>query len=138
MITRTHTPTTGQIQGEQTRWLDRAVGSRVDRPVEAAAPYDELHVALSDLYSHQTRWLFSSPLDRIELVEQCIATVAESARTWVDVACEIKHIPTNSQCRAEEIVAGPVVAMRYLRLMLRNLKALDKCIPTPLPGRVVQ
>lgn len=105
---------------------------------EAAAPHDELHVALSDLYSNQSRWLFASPLARIELVERCIATVAESAHNWVDVACEIKHIPTNSQCRAEEIVAGPVVAMRYLRLMLRNLKALDKCIPTPLPGRIVQ
>ena len=139
MITRTHTPTTGQTQGEKTRWLDRAVGSRVGRSADkAAAPHDELHVALSDLYSSQTRWLFSSPLDRIELVERCIATVAESARNWVDVACEIKHIPTNSQCRAEEIVAGPVVAMRYLRLMLRNLKALDKCVPPPLPGRLVQ
>ena len=138
MITRTHNPTTSQTQGEQTRWLDRTVGSQVDRPVEAAAPHDELHVALSDLYSNQSRWLFASPLDRIELVERCIATVAESARNWVDVACEIKHIPTNSQCRAEEIVAGPVVAMRYLRLMLRNLKALDKCIPTPLPGRIAQ
>lgn len=135
MITRTHIPTTGQTQGEKTRWLDRAVGSQVDRSAdETAAPHDELHVALSDLYSNQTRWLFSSPLDRIELVERCIATVAESARNWVDVACEIKHIPTNSQCRAEEIVAGPVVAMRYLRLMLRNLKALDKSVPIPLPG----
>ncbi len=139
MITRTHTQAAGQIQGEQTRWLDRAVGSRVDRSAEKAAmPHDELHVALSDLYSNQSRWLFESPLDRIELVERCIATVAESARNWVDVACEIKHIPTNSQCRAEEIVAGPVVAMRYLRLMLRNLKALDKCVPPPLPGRLVQ
>lgn len=139
MITRTHTPTTGRTQGEQTRWLARAVGSRVDRFADkAAAPHDELHVALSDLYSHQSRWLFASPLDRIELVERCIATVAESARNWVDVACEIKHIPTNSQCRAEETVAGPVVAMRYLRLMLRNLKALDSSTPTPLPGRLVQ
>lgn len=138
MITRTHTPTTGQAQGEQTRWLDRAVGSQVDRPVDTAAPHDELHAALSDLYSNQTRWLFASPQDRIELVERCIATVAESADNWVDVACEIKHIPANSQCRAEEIVAGPVVAMRYLRLMLRNLKALGKCGPSPLPGRLVQ
>ena len=139
MITRTHTPYPGQTQGEPTRWLDRPVGSRVDRCADqATAANDELHVALSGLFSQQTRWLFAAPQDRIELVERCISSVAQSAQNWVDVACEIKHIPTDSQCRAEEIVAGPVVAMRYLRLMLRNLKALDKCLPTPLPGRLVQ
>lgn len=136
MITRSHIPTIGRSHGEQTRWLDRPVGSRVDS--SATAPHDELHVALSDLYANQTRWLFQSPRDRIDLVERCIETVAESASNWVDVACEIKHIPADSQCRAEEILAGPVVAMRYLRLMLRNLKALDNGTPSPLPGRLTQ
>lgn len=135
MITRSQPPTFGRTHSEQTRWLARAVGSRAN---ERVAPRDELHLALSDLYAHQTRWLFGSPRHRIELAERCIETVAESARNWVDVACEIKHIPANSPCRAEEITSGPVVAMRYLRLMLRNLKALDQGIPTPLPGRLTQ
>lgn len=138
MITRSQHPTFGRTHGEQNRWRDRAVGSRADEFTAPATAHDELHVALSDLYAHQTRWLFASPRDRIELAERCIATVAESARNWVDVACEIKHIPTNSPCRAEEVVSGPVVAMRYLRLMLRNLKALDNGIPTPLPGRLIR
>ncbi|TXT23626.1 MAG: aldehyde dehydrogenase [Planctomycetota bacterium] len=137
MITRSHNPTIGRNHGEQTRWLDRSVGSRADQSI-VAPPHDELHVALSDLYAHQTRWLFESPRDRIDLVERCIETVAESARNWVDVACEIKHIPADSQCRAEEVLSGPVVAMRYLRLMLRNLKALDNGTPSPLPGRLTQ
>ena len=136
MITRSHIPSVGRTHSEQTRWLDRSVGSRADQV--AAAPRDELEVALSDLYAHQTRWLFASPRDRIELVERCIKSVAESARAWVDVACEIKHIPADSQCRAEEVLTGPVLTMRYLRLMLRNLNALDRSQPNPLPGRLAR
>lgn len=136
MITRSKTVTSGQHSSETTHWLDRTVSSRSGR--SAAEPPDELHTALSDLYAQQTRWLFVSPRDRIELVERCLATVAESAHNWVDVASEIKHIPSDSPCRAEEITAGPVVAMRYLRLMLRNLKALDNAELSPLPGRLSQ
>lgn len=105
---------------------------------EPATARDELHSSLSELYAHQTRWVFASPRNRIELIERCVDSVAAAARTWVDVACEIKHIPSDSPCRAEEVLSGPVIAMRYLRLILRNLKAADSGAAHPLPGRLTQ
>ena len=139
MRTRFQSPPFEPNTGELIRRQDRSVGTRDDVPsCDPGTRSDELHVSLSDLYAHRARWLFASPRDRIELLERCITTVAESARNWVDVACEIKHIPTDSPCRSEEILAGPLIALRYLRLLLRNLKALDKGSPNPLPGRLVQ
>ena len=139
MRTRFQSPPFEPNTGELIRRQDRSVGTRDDVPSCDPGPWsDDLHVSLSDLYAHRASWLFASPRDRIELLERCITTVAESARNWVDVACEIKHIPTDSPCRSEEILAGPVIALRYLRLLLRNLKALDKGSPNPLPGRLVQ
>ncbi len=131
--------TVGRSHGEFTRWRDRTAESRHDLPShERNSPSDELPLALSDLYANQTRWLFASVRNRIELLERCITSVASAARNWVDVAAEIKHIPIDNPCRAEEVLAGPVVAMRYLRLLLRNLRATDSGQLNPLPGRPAQ
>ena len=139
MLTRSQPPAFGRNSGELTRRWDRSAVSRDGLPSrDLATRPDELHVSLSDLYAHQAQWLFASPRKRIELLERCITTVAESARNWVDVACEIKHIPTDSPCRAEEVLAGPVIALRYLRLLLRNMNALENGRSNPLPGRLTQ
>ncbi len=98
----------------------------------------ELHLSLSELYANQTRWLFTSARDKISLLERCIESVAGSARDWVNTACEIKHIPSDSPCRSEEILAGPVVAMRYLRLMLRNLRSMERSGAMSFPGRLTR
>jgi acyl-CoA reductase-like NAD-dependent aldehyde dehydrogenase len=97
---------------------------------------DELHQALSELYARRARWLFLSPRQRIELLERCVQSVAAAARDWVDVACDIKLIDANDPSRAEEVLSGPVIALRYLRLMLRNQHASEQEQPNPLPGRI--
>lgn len=124
----------GRDQGEPTRWRDDSVEARVDRGASGHAT-EELDRTLGELSANRNRWRIASPRDRMELLERCVTTVAEASRDWVDVACDIKHIPRDSQCRAEEILTGPVIAMRYLRLMLRNLRAVESGRPHSLPGR---
>ena len=133
--------------GESARWWDRDAsgnghknGSRstADDVSELLNVPDELHVSLSELYANQTRWLFASVRDRLELLDRCVESVAAAARNWVDVACEIKQIPTDSPCRAEEILSGPVIALRYLRLMQRNLRAIETGADNSLPGRLTR
>ena len=142
MFARSHQSVLRRGDSEFVRWQDRTADGSGLRPEgdigELLTPPDELHVSLSDLYANQTRWMFASVRDRIELIDRCIKSVASVAHNWVDVACEIKQIPTNSPCRAEEVLSGPVIAMRYLRLMLRNLKALDTEAGNPLPGRLTR
>lgn len=139
MFTKHQTSLTSQSRGVPIGWRDRSEHSPHARlaPPQSAR-LDELHLAASDLYANQTRWLFASSRERIELLERCIESVGETAQSWVNVACEIKQIPANDSCRSEEVLAGPVVAMRYLRLLLRNLRAFDHEHPNPLPGRPTQ
>lgn len=139
MLVRSQPLAFGDNTGEFARQRDRYVGTPDPSPsLDLDSQSDGLHESLSDLYAHQARWLFASPRKRIELLERCITMVAQSAREWVDVACEIKQIPAGNPCRAEELLAGPVITLRYLRLLLRNLKALDNGQPNPLPGRLFQ
>lgn len=74
--------------------------------------------------------------DRIELIKACIPRVAEGANDWVEAACTAKRIPAGSKARAEEILAGPMTTLRYLRLMEHSLNSIEKFHHPSLPGRV--
>jgi hypothetical protein len=142
MMTRFSRTDVVKGHGELTQWCDRVLkGSEseaVDRNTELFSVPDELHLSLSELFANQTRWLFTSVRDRMQLLDRCVESVAASARTWVEVACEIKQIPADSPCRAEEILSGPVIAFRYLRLLQRNLRAIETGNENPLPGRLTR
>lgn len=142
MMTRFSRTDVVKGHGELTKWCDRVLkgneSEAVDRNTELFSVPDELHLSLSELFANQTRWLFTSVRDRMQLLDRCVESVAASARTWVDVACEIKQIPADSPCRAEEILSGPVIALRYLRLLQRNLKAIETGNENPLPGRLTR
>ncbi len=139
MLTRSHQSVVRPDNRDLARWRDRDATGRGSRSgALTSKPTDELHLRLSELYANQTRWLFASVRDRIELLDRCVDSLAAAAGNWVDVACEIKHIPSDSPCRAEEVLAGPVIAMRYLRLLLRNLRSLENGATSSLPGRLTR
>jgi acyl-CoA reductase-like NAD-dependent aldehyde dehydrogenase len=137
MIARRSTSLLGPRRGELPRRRENTVRpsfQHFHRVNSLSA--DELHQTLSELYARRACWLFLSPRQRIELLERCVESVAAVARDWVDIACEIKRIDANDPSRAEEVLSGPVIALRYLRLMLRNQHACELGQPNPLPGRV--
>ncbi len=142
MIARTSPSTVNRTSAEASRWRDRGTGGPDSWSGYSKSSDEdtsgELHRSLSELYAGQTRWLFTTARDKISLLERCFESVAGAARDWVNTACEIKHIPSDSACRSEEILAGPVVAMRYLRLMLRNLRSIERSGAMSLPGRLTR
>lgn len=89
--------------------------------------------------SHAASELTRCPLStRVNLAEQCIQGVSEVARAWVEAACEAKQIPADSPARAEEITAGPVSVVRYLRLLITTLRDIQNHGHPKLPGRIRQ
>ena len=74
--------------------------------------------------------------ERIGLVEACIPRVEDSADEWVEAACSAKQIPAGDKARAEEILAGPMTTLRYLRLMENSLGSIEKFQHPTVPGRV--
>lgn len=93
--------------------------------------------ALADLASGKRRFAATSAAARAELAARCLAGVVQAAPEWVDAACRAKRIPANSPLRAEEIAAGPLAVIRYLRLIVRTLTEIGGQGRPSLPGRVV-
>ena len=63
--------------------------------------------------------------ERQQMAVECIDRVASVARDWVDTACRAKGIPADSYARAEEVLAGPVGLIRYLRLISQTLEEIE-------------
>ena len=75
---------------------------------------------------------------RISLAERCAEGVVKVAQEWVEVACRAKAIPPDSPHRAEEVFAGPVATLRYLRLLIHSLREIETTGMPRLPGKAYQ
>jgi hypothetical protein len=82
------------------------------------------------------RYAQTSARERISLAEACAEGVVRIAHQWVDAACRAKAIPENSPHRGEEVFAGPVAALRDLRLIVDSLRGIETTGTPQLPGRV--
>ena len=61
---------------------------------------------------------------RVQLIDRCADGIGAVAHQWVEAACRAKQIPCDSPARAEEITAGPIATLRFLRLLARSLRDL--------------
>jgi len=91
--------------------------------------------AIHELAENRERLRRTSVGERIALAEACAEGVWTAARQWVEAACEAKGIAPDSPCRAEEILSGPVPTLRYLRLVIRSLRDIQRQGRPGLPGR---
>ncbi len=99
---------------------------------------EEVGRFLAELDESKRRYADTSVRQRIELAESCAEGVARVAPEWVDSACRAKSIPRDSPHRAEEVFAGPVATLRYLRLLVHSLHGIETTGMPRLPGRAFQ
>ena len=90
---------------------------------------------LEELEESKRRYAKTSLGERILLAEACAEGVAGIAREWVEAACGAKAIPPGSPARAEEVFAGPVAALRHLRLLVHTLRGIETTGTPQLPGK---
>jgi acyl-CoA reductase-like NAD-dependent aldehyde dehydrogenase len=90
--------------------------------------------AASDLSAARSRLGQLSLAARIELLEDCLARVAQLAPEWVDKACEAKGLASDSPMRGEEVAAGPVSTARHLRLLIQNYRSVQSRGKIELPA----
>lgn len=81
--------------------------------------------AMIELQDGARRLAAASLEERIHWAVACIDATARVAREWVEAACAAKHLPPSSPARAEEVLAGPVAVVRYLRLIIATFRALQ-------------
>ncbi len=97
---------------------------------------DQLDVSLNELRRGCERYAKTSLQERIRLAESCIDGIVRTAHEWVDAACQAKGISHGSPVRAEEVVAGPILTTRFLRLLIQSLQDIDRNGVPQLPGKV--
>lgn len=98
-------------------------------------PRAVLDAPLQALTSGAQRLPKLSLRERRELLDRCAEGVLRGAREWVAVTCRAKRIDADAPIAAEEILAGPVCVLRYLRLLARVLMEVERNGVPTLPGR---
>ncbi len=93
---------------------------------------------LEELDKSKRRYAATSVQKRISLAERCAEGVVKVAQEWVEAACRAKAIPPDSPHRAEEVFAGPVATLRYLRLLVHSLREIQTRGMPRLPGKAYQ
>jgi len=97
---------------------------------------DLLDRQLEHLATGSERLAMAPISERIRLLEAIRQNVMRVSREWVDCSSRIKqHEPTH-HLRSEEILSGPVVTSRYLRLLKRTLEEIGLWGRPRLAGRL--
>lgn len=102
--------------------------------VESTTP-DELESILARLDRRKDVWVGVSIERRIAYLRNALTGLLEVAPAWVDRACSSKGVSRDSTWAGEEWISGPMVTIRYLRLLIAALEAGGRPEPPAIgPG----
>ncbi|HWB11795.1 MAG TPA: hypothetical protein VG826_21370 [Pirellulales bacterium] len=91
-----------------------------------ASPTVEIDRLLTGLSHARRRWRDTPLAERIRLAEQCARGVFAAADEWAAAGCQAKGIPADGPPAAEEIAAGPMAVLRYLKLLIAVLGQIER------------
>lgn len=74
---------------------------------------------------------------RVELCERSVDAVCRVAERWAMLGAEAKGCGDRLEIVAEELLAGPVVVVRFLRLAKATLEQIERYGKPVLPGRPI-
>lgn len=95
----------------------------------------EVDRAVVDLVAAREHFSRLTVGERRQLVIECIKAVVAAADDWIAVGCRAKGHCDSPTVRAEEILNGPAVTLRYLQLTRASLADLERAQRPRLPGR---
>ena len=108
-----------------------------ETPVAARTVGSELLDAhLEHLAAGSERLAMAPVSERIRLVEAVRKNVMRVSRDWVECSAGVKQAEPTDHVRSEEILSGPVVTSRYLRLLRRTLEEISRTGRPRLSGRL--
>lgn len=112
-------------------------GSDVERPASVSIPATSVGAAdalLATLADRKERWVRVPLEERVGILRACIPGVLDIAEEWVRSANAAKGIEAGSVWAGEEWISGPMVTVRYVRLLAEALEAEGH--PRPVALRV--
>jgi acyl-CoA reductase-like NAD-dependent aldehyde dehydrogenase len=89
---------------------------------------------VAELGTRKAAWLATSPADRLALVNELRADIARVAPEWSAVVARMEGLRGAEV--SEEVLAGPYVTLRQLRLLGRSLRDIHRGGVPRIPGGV--
>ncbi|MEY4722805.1 MAG: hypothetical protein RLZZ324_318 [Candidatus Parcubacteria bacterium] len=83
-----------------------------------------LCAAIEDIHEGGSRFQQTPYAERAMLLRQIMPRIEHAAEEWVRLSCLAKGIDPKSDVAAEELLAGPVAVMRYVRLLAESMDVL--------------
>lgn len=81
--------------------------------------------------------LATSTLDeRLSIAQACAEGVVRISKAWQQAGCDAKRTQDSAAGRAEELLAGPISSLRYLRLIIKTMQDLRAFGKPQIPGKV--
>jgi acyl-CoA reductase-like NAD-dependent aldehyde dehydrogenase len=87
---------------------------------------------LARLVERQVAWRALAPRDRAVVLRRCADAIVSLAPDWARAGCAAKGIDSGSVLAGEEWFAGPMTAVRGIRLMAETLERLPDHVPVPI------
>ncbi|WP_010587928.1 aldehyde dehydrogenase family protein [Schlesneria paludicola] len=97
---------------------------------------DSVAAAVSELQSRSRSIQRVSIDDRVRLCRESLSGMVDIVDEWIQTGARLKQCPGDTSVLAEELLSGPAVIARQLRLTMQTLEAI-KSAPAPrLPGSI--
>lgn len=104
----------------------------------ASTPQKDLDEALAVLTDQAPGFAKLGPLERAELLRECLPRLHAVSRAWVEAACKAKGLDPSSPAASEEWLGGPLVTLRNLRLLIQGLTDIHSRGKPELPAGAIR
>jgi len=102
----------------------------------AATPHEGLDAAITALEGRRRAWLAVAPAERAAILDGVLADFAAVSDEWVDASLLHKGVEPGSPASAEEWIAGPMIALRNIRLLRDAVADVARHGAPRIPGPV--
>jgi acyl-CoA reductase-like NAD-dependent aldehyde dehydrogenase len=106
------------------------------RSATAATPHAQLDAAIRELDARRRTWRAVAPSDRAALLDGVLADLAGVSVEWVAASLLHKGLEPGSPASAEEWIAGPMIALRNIRLLRNAVADIARHGAPLIPGPV--
>jgi len=106
------------------------------RSALAATPRDQLDAAIRALDGRRAAWRAVGPGERAVILDGVLADFAAVSAEWVDASLLHKGIEPGAAASAEEWIAGPMIALRNIRLLRNAVADVARHGAPRIPGPV--
>jgi len=106
------------------------------RSAIAPTPHERMDEAIASLEARRRAWRAVSPAERAALLDGVLADFAAVSAEWVEASLLHKGLEPGSRAGAEEWIAGPMIALRNMRLLRNALADVARHGSPRIPGPV--